>query len=61
VSQTADRLMYRLAHFSGSNGTQHVTTINDRGEIAGTALLPNGETHAYLLVPCGEDGVACGK
>jgi len=39
----------------------NVTTINERGEIAGTALLPNGETHAYLLVPCGEDGVACGK
>jgi len=29
--------------------------INDRGEIAGSALLPNGDFHAVLLVPCTED------
>ena len=25
--------------------------INDRGEITGTAVLPNGDQHAYLLIP----------
>lgn len=35
-----------------------VETINDRGEIFGSAVLPNGDTHAFLLVPCeaGEEG-----
>jgi len=28
--------------------------INDRGEIAGTALRPNGDVRAFLLIPCGE-------
>jgi probable HAF family extracellular repeat protein len=28
------------------------TEINDRGEIAATGMLPNGDTHAILLVPC---------
>ena len=27
-------------------------TINDRGEIAGSGMLPNGDFHAILLVPC---------
>lgn len=26
--------------------------VNDRGEIAGNAVLPNGDTRAYLLIPC---------
>jgi len=26
--------------------------INDRGEIAGNAFLSNGDTHAFLLIPC---------
>jgi probable HAF family extracellular repeat protein len=26
--------------------------INDRGEIAGTGVLPNGDQHAVLLIPC---------
>jgi probable HAF family extracellular repeat protein len=32
--------------------------INDRGEISGTGTLPNGDQHAFLLVPCNgnEDG-----
>jgi len=37
----------------------NVTSINERGEIAGTGVLPNGETHAYLLVPCAEVDAAC--
>jgi probable HAF family extracellular repeat protein len=28
--------------------------INDRGEIAGTGVLPDGDIHAFLLVPCDE-------
>jgi probable HAF family extracellular repeat protein len=28
--------------------------INDRGEIAGRGMLPNGHTHAILLIPCDE-------
>ena len=29
--------------------------INDRGEIAGRGVLPNGDVHAVLLIPCDED------
>jgi probable HAF family extracellular repeat protein len=29
--------------------------INDRGEIAGAGLLPNGDVHAVLLIPCDEN------
>jgi probable HAF family extracellular repeat protein len=29
--------------------------INDRGEIAAAGMLPNGDTHAILLIPCDED------
>jgi probable HAF family extracellular repeat protein len=31
------------------------TNINDRGEIAGSGVVPNGDVHAVLLTPCGED------
>ena len=30
-------------------------SINDRGEIAGLALLPNGDAHAFVLIPGGHD------
>jgi probable HAF family extracellular repeat protein len=30
-------------------------TINDRGEIAASGMLPNGNFHAILLVPCGSN------
>jgi hypothetical protein len=29
--------------------------INDRGEIVGQGLLPNGDVHAVLLLPCDEN------
>jgi len=29
--------------------------LNDRGEIFGSALLPNGDVHAFLLIPCDEN------
>ncbi len=29
--------------------------INDRGEIAGFGLRPNGDEHAYVLIPCDSD------
>ena len=28
--------------------------INERGEIAGTAVRPNGDVRAFLLIPCDE-------
>ena len=34
-------------------------TINDRGEIAGMGVDSNGNQHAFLLVPCGDDDTAC--
>jgi len=34
--------------------------INDRGEIAGNAALPNGDQHAFLLIPCGAGDEGCG-
>jgi hypothetical protein len=30
-------------------------SINDRGEINGEGLLPNGDIHAFLLIPCDEN------
>jgi probable HAF family extracellular repeat protein len=30
-------------------------TINDQGEIAGTGQDANGDTHAFLAIPCDED------
>ncbi len=33
----------------------HAVNINDRGEIVGAGLFPNGNTHAVLLIPCRQD------
>jgi len=35
------------------------SNINDRGEIAAAGLLPNGDVHAVLLIPCGADDSGC--
>ena len=37
------------------------TNINNRGEIAGLGSLPNGDTHAFLLIPCGSAMGGCGS
>jgi len=34
---------------------QEATFINNRSEITGFAILPNGDRHVVLLVPCDED------
>lgn len=34
--------------------------INDRGEIAGFGVLPNGDEHAYVLIPCDGDHTGVG-
>jgi probable HAF family extracellular repeat protein len=39
---------------SGVHLTSAVT-INDRGEIAAQGLLPNGDQHAFALIPCDEN------
>ena len=36
-----------------------VETINDRGEMFGSAALPNGDMHAFLLIPCEEGEEGC--
>ena len=38
-----------------STSILHLTkalSINDRGEIAGNGVLPSGDQHAFLLIPC---------
>jgi probable HAF family extracellular repeat protein len=33
--------------------------ISERGEIAGNGVLPNGDMHAFLLIPCEDGGADC--
>ena len=41
---------------SGSDLTlNEAVFINDSGVISGTGTLPNGDQHAFLLIPCGQD------
>lgn len=35
------------------------SSINDRGEISGFATLPNGDVHAFVLIPCGQGTEGC--
>jgi len=37
----------------------NAVSINDRGEIASEGLLPNGDQHTFLLIPCGEGDAGC--
>jgi len=37
---------------------QDATVINDRGEIVCTGVLPNGDQHAVLLIPVGDEAQA---
>ena len=56
------RSMVDLNSLVSSSAGIHVaiaSTINDRGEIGGLGVLPDGETHAVLLVPCSNDLSAC--
>jgi probable HAF family extracellular repeat protein len=53
-----DSVAYDLNNLIPSNSTFFIgdlNFINDRGEIAATGVLPNGDQHALLLVPCQED------
>ncbi len=34
-------------------------TINDAGEIAGSGMLPNGDFHAIVLIPCNDTSATC--
>jgi hypothetical protein len=34
-------------------------SINERGDIAGLGVLPNGDISAFLLIPCGQGSEAC--
>jgi hypothetical protein len=33
----------------------HSVTINDSGEISGDGVLPSGDYHAFVLIPCDEN------
>jgi probable HAF family extracellular repeat protein len=35
--------------------------INDRGEITALGIFPNGNQHAFLLIPCGQGTEGCGS
>ena len=43
-------LLQTVVHLTGDD-----MYINDRGEIAGTGVLPNGDVRAFLLIPCDEN------
>jgi probable HAF family extracellular repeat protein len=43
-----NRLISHRSHLQ----LQVASNINNRGEIAGFGVLPNGKQHAFLLVPC---------
>ena len=43
-----NRFVPKGSHLTVTDGE----TINDRGEIAGSGMLPNGDFHAVVLIPC---------
>jgi probable HAF family extracellular repeat protein len=52
-----------LNSFVPLNSDLHLTGddmyINERGEIAGIGIRPNGDKRAFLLIPCGEGTEGC--
>jgi hypothetical protein len=34
--------------------------INERGEITGSGILPSGDVHVFLLIPCAKGDEGCG-
>jgi probable HAF family extracellular repeat protein len=40
---------------AGGRGCVGAYNINDRGEIAGQGVLSNGDSRAFLLIPCDQD------
>jgi probable HAF family extracellular repeat protein len=43
----------------GSGLQLTATFINERGEITINGVLPNGDEHAFMLIPCGEGEAGC--
>ena len=43
-----NRFVPKSSHLTVTDGE----TINDRGEIAASGMLPNGDFHALILIPC---------
>ena|ERR1700719_4216208 len=44
-----------LVPFGSGLTVRSALDINDRGEITGNGVLPNGDVHAVLLIPCDEE------
>jgi probable HAF family extracellular repeat protein len=50
-----------LIHSGSGVHLNSALSINERGEIAALGLLPNGDQHAFVLIPCAEGDDGCGK
>ena len=46
-----NRFVPKRSHLTVTDGE----TINNRGEIAASGMLPNGDFHAVVLIPCNGD------
>ena len=54
--------MVDLNTLSAPESTLHLfqaLSINERGDISGLGVLPSGDIHAFLLIPCGRGSLAC--
>jgi probable HAF family extracellular repeat protein len=57
-------VMTDLNNFVPSNSDVQLTfalSINERGEIASLGILPNGDQHAFVLIPCGGEHTYSGR
>ena len=53
-----NRFVPKRSHLTVTDGE----TINNRGEIAASGMLPNGDFHAVVLIPCnGGQGCQAGS